>query len=82
MRGLKMEKVALLSMGCVCLCSKARAIRIIQDKEEWRSDTVYSYNITDMDDEQRAELVKDLRETPKQKEARHQAFLIKQRGGV
>ena len=63
-------KVALISMGCVQLCSKARAIRILQGRELMVSQTVYSYDITDMDYEQKAEFVKDLKETPKQAIAR------------
>ena len=63
------EKVALETMGSVCICSKAKAIRILQGKEE--GDWKYNhYHITDLDDGATAQLVKDLRETPKQKIAR------------
>lgn len=64
-----MVKVALETMGSVCICSKAKAIRILQGKEEgeWK---YRHYHITDLQDDEIAELVKDLKETPKQAHAR------------
>lgn len=60
-----MAKVALISMGCVMLCSRARAIRVLKALAKDNANplsfqTCYSFNITDMSKEELKELIEYL----------------------
>ena len=54
-------KTALISMGCVLVCSSEEAIEILLGKKEIHFDTAYSYDITDVDNEGRKNIAKEIK---------------------